>query len=223
MKDGAVRIMIVDDQALYREGLRAIVEQWDDFKVVGAAANGKEAVELCRKCRPDVVLMDVNMPEMDGIEAVRLIHENQPEVAIVMLSVEAGDDSILQALYSGARGYLMKDLAIGQLRDGVREVLQGGAALSGYVAARLLEEMSRVKECAPTPSDTSLLDTLSEREVEILRLACQGLTNTEIGRELCVSEGTIKKQFSSLLYKLDLENRVQAVAYAVRAGLAEPL
>jgi NarL family two-component system response regulator LiaR len=215
-------VLLVDDHTLYREGLRELIRHWAEFEVIGEAANGQEAIELCRRRPPDIVLMDIQMPVMDGVEATRLIHQEFPATAVVMLTVSAEEKHLFEAISQGARGYVLKIIPARQLRDRLRGVLQGEAPLSGAVAAKILDEFNRQRggETPEQPAG-SQDETLSEREIQILRLVAEGLSNEEIGARLFLSEQTVKKQLSSMLQKLHLNNRVQAAAYAVRKGLAD--
>jgi DNA-binding NarL/FixJ family response regulator len=215
-------ILLADDHTLYREGLRELIGHWDDFEVVGEAANGREAVEVYAHCTPDVILMDVQMPVMDGVEATRLIHTQSPQVAIVMLTMSIEDESLFEAIRWGARGYILKDISARHLHDRLREVLKGEGVLSGAVAARVLEEFTRLQEHEPPQGAAQPVAVkLTESEAQILRLVAQGLSNDEIGDRLFLSEGAVKKKLSVILRKLHLNNRVQAATYAVRAGLAD--
>lgn len=218
----SIKVLLVDDHTLYREGLRELIRHWDEFKVVGEAAHGREAVEMCRLYTPDIVLMDIQMPVMDGVEASRLIHLEFPETAIIMLTVSVDDNYLFEAIHNGVRGYLLKDTPARQLRNRLQGVLQGDAILSGTVAASVLKEFNRQHGSGlPHETASQALSLLSEREIQVLRLVAQGLSNEEIGAKLFMSEGAVKKKLSSLLQKLHLENRVQAAVYAARTGLVD--
>ena len=215
-------VLLVDDHTLYREGLRELIKHWDEFEVVGEAANGQEAVELCRHRHPEIVLMDVQMPVMDGIEATRLIRQECPATAVVMLTVSTEEKHLFEAIREGARGYVLKIIPARQLRDRLRGVLQGEVMLSGAVAIKVLEEFSRQRGAeAPGQLGPRQDEALTEREIQILRLVAEGLSNEEIGARLFLSEQTVKKRLSGVLQKLHLNNRVQAAAHAVRHGLAD--
>lgn len=222
MDENVIRILLADDHTLYREGLRALFSNWDDYEVVAEAEDGAEAVRLCRIHQPDIVLMDVQMPVMDGVEATRLIHQEFPLIDIVMLTMTIEESSLFESIRWGARGYILKDMPARQLGDRLRGVARGEAALSGPVASRLLEEFSRLHGNGATQhKDETLPANLTEREAEILRLVARGLSNEEIAKEIYMSEGAVKKKLSSILSKLHVNNRIQAAAYAVRAGLAD--
>lgn len=228
MEGKRTRLVLVDDQLLYREGLRGLVEHWPEFEVVGEASNGKEAVSLCMRCKPDLVLMDLQMPVMNGIEAASAIHEALPAVVIVMLTVASADELVLDALKTGIRGYLLKDAPARQLRNRLHGILQGEVVLSGAVTEAVVDELARLREVEEAvkeqgveslPADPS--SSLTQRERDILRLVALGKSNEEIGAELYLSLGTVKKQLGVIMQRLYLENRVQLAVYAVKHGLAK--
>ena len=222
MKSTVAGVLLVDDHTLFREGLRELIKHWDEFEVIGEAANGQEAVELCRQHPPDVVLMDIQMPVMDGVEATRLIRQEFPATAVVMLSASVEEEHLFDAIEQGARGYVLKDIPARQLRDRLRGVLRGEAPLSGTVAAKILDEFNRQQAGGLRRSvNLQPVEPLTEREIQILRLVAEGLSNEEIGARLFLSDQTVKKQLSGVLQKLHLANRAQAAAYAVRKGLAD--
>lgn len=223
MDEEVARVAIIDDQVLYREGLRGLIEHWPEFSVVCEASNGKEAINLCRRMVPDLVLMDVQMPVMDGIEAAKTIHHEFPQIVIVMLTVVISDDCVFDALRTGIRGYMLKDTPARQLRNRLQGVLQGDATLSDAVTARVLDEFNRLRSASHAkPQEVPLgAEHLSNREIEVLRLVAHGMSNEEIGTQLYLSVGTVKKQLAVLMQKLNLENRVQVAVYAVRSGLID--
>ncbi|HKD34192.1 MAG TPA: response regulator [Gaiellaceae bacterium] len=221
-KHGAVRVMIVDDQALVRAGFRMILEAEPDIDVVGEAADGGEAIEECRRLRPDVVLMDVRMPEMDGIEATRrLLEHDDADTKVVMLTTFDMDEYVYDTLRVGASGFLLKDVPPEQLVAGIRSVASGDALLAPSVTRRVIEEfVSR-----PPASVRALpeqLEELTARELEVLKLVARGLSNAEIAKTLFVSETTVKTHVAHVLMKLDLRDRVQAVVLAYESGLVQP-
>lgn len=226
MEEKPVRILLVDDQVLYREAVRGLIDRWHEFDVVAEASDGEEAVQLALRLNVDLVLMDVRMPKMDGVEAVRAILRKKPDLDIVMLTVESDKEALFDALQAGARGYLLKDTPARKLRDRLRGVTQGKMVLSASVTEPVVEEFTRLRESAG-PRDVSRSagedvpspEHLSDREKDILRLVAQGKSNEEIAAELYLSLGTVKKQLSALMLRLCLENRVQAAVYAVKAGL----
>jgi DNA-binding NarL/FixJ family response regulator len=215
-------VLIVDDQALVRAGFRMILEAEPDMKVVGEAANGREAVTEARNLKPDVVLMDVRMPEIDGIEATkRLLGEDGAQTKIVMLTTFDMDEYVYDALRAGASGFLLKDVPPEQLVAGIRAVASGDALLAPSVTRRVIEEFVR----RPPPSLRTLppkLADLTARELEVLKLIAQGLSNAEIAAELYVSETTVKTHVAHVLMKLALRDRVQAVVLAYESGLIAP-
>jgi two-component system, NarL family, response regulator LiaR len=208
-------LLLADDHTLFREGLRELISHWEEFQVIGEAANGQEAVERCRERTPDIVLMDVHMPVMDGVEATRLIHLELPATSVVMLTMSVEEKNLFEAIKQGARGYVLKDTSAHQLRERLGEVVRGEVPLSGVIAAKILDEFNRQQSGEPAKQ----AQPLAEREIQILRLVAEGLSNEEIGTRLFLSEQTVKKQLSTVLQKLHLNNRVQAAAYAIRTGL----
>ena len=214
-----IRVLLADDQALVRSGLRLILESRDDLDVVGEAANGREAVELAAVTSPDVVLMDIRMPELDGIEATRRIVARGASPRVLVLTTFDLDEYVVRAIRAGASGFLLKDAPPAQLVEAVRVVAAGDALLAPTVTRRLLERFARGLEEETAPP---ALDVLTERELEILRLVAQGLSNAEIAARLVVGETTVKSHVSSILRKLRLRDRVQAVIAAYDAGLVRP-
>ena len=215
-------VLIVDDQALVRAGFRMILEAEEDMEVVGEAADGREAVTEAQRLRPDVVLMDVRMPDVDGIEATRrLLAEDRSAVKVVMLTTFDMDEYVYDALRAGASGFLLKDVPPEQLVDGIRAVAKGDALLAPSVTRRVIEEFVR----RPPASVRTLppkLEELTARELEVLKLIARGLSNAEIATELFVSETTVKTHVAHVLMKLGLRDRVQAVVAAYESGLVEP-
>jgi DNA-binding NarL/FixJ family response regulator len=215
-------VLIADDQALVRAGFRMILEAEEDMDVVGEAADGREAVAEVRRLKPDVVLMDVRMPAVDGIEATRrLLAEDGSTVKVVMLTTFDMDEYVYDALRAGASGFLLKDVPPEQLVDGIRAVAKGDALLAPSVTRRVIEEFVR----RPPASVRTLpprLGELTARELEVLKLIARGLSNAEIATELFVSETTVKTHVAHVLMKLDLRDRVQAVVAAYESGLVEP-
>ena len=213
-----IRVLLCDDQALVRSGFHMILEARDDFDVVGEAANGREAVDLAAVTSPDVILMDVRMPELDGVEATRLILGGGSKARVLILTTFDLDEYVVRAIRAGASGFLLKDVPPQQLVDALRVVAAGEALLAPTVTRRLLDRFARDL----TPPATISLDALTEREREILTLVAQGLSNAEIAERLVVGESTVKTHVSSVLRKLQLRDRVQAVIAAYDAGLVRP-
>jgi NarL family two-component system response regulator LiaR len=210
----AIRIVVADDHAIIRKGIRAMVEVVPDIELVGEATNGWEAVFQAREHRPDVILMDLVMPEMDGIEAIGHIKAEQPEARILVLTTFAGEDKIFPAIKAGALGYQLKDSGPEELMQAIRQVHRGESSLHPLIAKKVLQEISRPPQQPPTP------DPLTQREVEVLRLVAQGLDNQEIAETLVISEATVRTHVSNILGKLHLASRIQAALYALREGLA---
>jgi DNA-binding NarL/FixJ family response regulator len=216
----SLTVLIVDDQALVRTGFRMILEAEEDIEVVGEADNGIAAVIEARRLEPDIVLMDVRMPELDGIEATRrLLDGNTTATKVVMLTTFDMDEYVYDALQAGASGFLLKDVPPEQLVDGIRGVAAGDALLAPSVTRRLIEEFVRSGSTPPRPAPG--LSELTTRELEVLRAIARGLSNAEIAAELVVSETTVKTHVAHLLTKLDVRDRVQAVVLAYESGVVQ--
>jgi DNA-binding NarL/FixJ family response regulator len=216
----SVRVLIADDQALVRGGFRMILEAKDDMEVVGEAGDGAEAVALVEQLQPDVVLMDVRMPDVDGIEATRRIAASGSSARIVILTTYDVDEYVFSALRAGASGFLLKDVRPPELTDAVRVVARGDALLAPGVTRRLLDRFAGVlPDDSARPAD---LDELTDREVEVLRFVALALSNSEIAARLVLTEATVKTHVSSVLRKLGLRDRVQAVVFAYDVGLVRP-
>lgn len=211
-------VLVVDDQLLYREALCELANYWPEFRIVGQAGNGQEAVDFCAMLVPDLILMDVQMPKMDGIEATKLIKARHPEIKIVMLTVSADDEHLFGAIENGASGYILKDTPARQLRNRLQGIMEGQGALSGQVTAKVLAHLSSHPR---KDDDSTNLSALTPRETELLVLVAKGRSNEEIGAELYLSPGTVKKKLSALMQKLDVENRVQLAVLATKAGLLD--
>jgi DNA-binding NarL/FixJ family response regulator len=215
------RILLCDDQALVRDGFRMILSAEDDFDVVGEAVDGGEAVELAKRLLPHVVLMDVRMPRVNGIEATRRITRSGIDTRVLILTTFDLDEYVYEALRAGASGFLLKDVTAQQLVVGVRVVAAGEALLAPTVTRRLLERFAPTLPGADEEAPPAL-SSLTERELEILKLLASGLSNAELGASLYLSEPTIKTHLSSIFRKLGVRDRVQAVIAAYDAGLVEP-
>jgi DNA-binding NarL/FixJ family response regulator len=216
-----IRVVVVDDQQVVRAGFAALLDTQPDLVVVGTATNGVEAVRVCRRERPHVVLMDVRMPEMDGIQATaRLLDGADGQVPrVLMLTTFDLDEHVYDALEAGASGFLLKDVTAEQLFDAVRVIAAGDALLAPTVTRRLIAQFARQR---PRSSPNAQLDLLTPRETEVLRLVAGGLSNAEIALDLVVSDETIKTHVSRILSKLGLRNRAQAVVAAYESGLVVP-
>ncbi|MEX0750086.1 MAG: response regulator transcription factor [Dehalococcoidia bacterium] len=210
----AIVVLIADDHAIVRQGLTTFLELQEGIEVGGEAADGERAVALAERIKPDVVLMDLVMPVLDGIEAIARIHESSPSTRIIVLTSFADDERIFAAIRVGAAGYLMKDVSPQELARAIRMVHAGEPILAPGVMRRLMDEVGRPSEEAG--------DHLTEREIEVLKLIAQGRSNKEIARDLSLSEKTVKTHVSNILQKLRLADRTQAALYAVRRRLVEP-
>ena len=217
---GSIRVLIVDDQALIRAGFRMILEAQPDLEVVGEAADGSTAIDAVRTLRPDVVLMDIRMPGVDGIEATRRLTELNVPSKIVILTTYDLDEYVFDALAAGASGFLLKHVPPEELVHGVRVAASGDALLAPSITKRLIEEFA--KHRAPVRAGGTDLHTLTDREQEVIRLLGRGLSNPEIARELKVGEATVKTHVAHVLDKLGLRDRVQAVIFAYEVGLIKP-
>jgi DNA-binding NarL/FixJ family response regulator len=215
-----IRILIVDDQALVRAGFRMILDAQPDLEVVGEAADGSTAIDAVRTLRPDVVLMDIRMPGVDGIEATRRLTEAGVPSKIVILTTYDLDEYVFDALAAGASGFLLKHVPPEELVRGVRVAASGEALLAPSITKRLIEEFA--KHRAPVRAGGADLNTLTDREQEVMRLLGRGLSNPEIARELKVGEATVKTHVAHVLDKLELRDRVQAVIFAYEIGLIKP-
>jgi DNA-binding NarL/FixJ family response regulator len=216
-----IRVVVADDQPVVRSGLAAILDTQDDIAVVGTAADGAEAIDVCRRVRPDVILMDVRMPGTDGIDATRAIVAGAVDAPkVLMLTTFDLDEHIYDALGAGASGFLLKDVTPEALFDAVRVVAAGDALLAPAITRRLIAELVRQRPAAPTT--TRALERLTARETEVLLLLAEGLSNTEIAERLVVSGETVKTHVSRTLAKLGLRDRAQAVVLAYETGLVIP-
>jgi DNA-binding NarL/FixJ family response regulator len=216
----SVRVLIADDQALVRSGFRMIVESRDDLEVVGEAENGEEAVQLARELDPDVILLDVRMPGVDGIEATRRIVDSGSDARILVLTTFDLDEYVYGAIRAGASGFLLKDVRPSDLVDAIRLVANGNALLGPTVTQRLLERFS--DSHGRQPRDHTAIKEFTEREREIFQLLTAGLSNAEIADRLFLSETTVKTHVSNILRKLGVRDRVQAVIVAYESGIAQP-
>ena len=214
-----IRVLLADDQELVRSGFRLILELADGIEVVGEAADGREAVLLAKELAPDVILMDVRMPELDGIEATRRLRQAGLEARVLVLTTFDLDEYVYGALRAGASGFLLKDAPREQLVAAVRTAARGEALLAPAITQRLIERFV----ARPAPIEAApALEHLSRRELEVLRLLARGLSNAEIAADLVLGEATVKTHVAHILRKLDLRDRVQAVVFAYESGLVEP-
>ena len=213
MTEQPIRVLVVDDHPIVIGGTRALLAEIEDIEVVGEAYNGLMAIEQNKKLNPDVILMDLIMPEMDGIEAIGLITKDQPEAKILVLTSFITDDKVFPAIKAGAMGFMLKDAEPQELIEGIRNVYKGEPTLHPNIARKVLQELGR------PGSDKGIPDPLTDRETEVLKLLSQGYDNRKIAEELFIAEVTVRTHISRILRKLQLTNRVQATLYALKKGL----
>lgn len=211
------RVIIVDDQTIVREGLVLLLQLLPDIEVAGAAASGAEALRMVATERPDVVLMDLRMPKMDGVEATRRIRSEYPDVQVVVLTTYSDDETVFAALRAGARGYLTKDARANEIAEAIAAVQRGEAQFDPAIQRRLAESVA-----SRSPASEALPDGLTPREIDVLRLIAAGQSNMEIARELVITEATVKTHINNLFAKAGVRDRAQAVTYAFRHGIARP-
>jgi DNA-binding NarL/FixJ family response regulator len=215
----AIRVLLVDDQALFREGLETLLSVHKDIQVVGQASNGQEAVEVAARVQPDVVLMDVRMPVLDGVGATRLLKEALPQCRVIVLTTFDDDEYVFDALRTGAAGYLLKDVASARLVEAIRATARGESILEPSVAAKVIAEFTRVSSMVPAAQMEQMIEPLSQRELEILALIGRGASNKEIAGQLFIAEGTVKNHVTHILGKLGVRDRTQAALKARELGL----
>lgn len=213
-KPGIIRVLVVDDHAIIRKGIGAVLDLVPDIDLVGEAENGKQAIILDRELAPDVILMDLMMPEMDGIECIKQIKIQRPKARILVLTNFAGEEMIFPAIKAGAMGYHLKDSSPDRLVDAIRQVNQGVASLHPSIAKKVLEEFHSTEKRRLSE------EPLTRREMEVLKLIAQGFENKEIAEQLIISDATVRTHVSNILGKLHLASRTQAALYALREGLA---
>ncbi len=213
-----IRLLLVDDQRLLREGMRILLELEPDLKVAGEASNGVEALTRYAELRPDVVLMDVKMPEMDGVAATRQLLIDHPEAKVVILTTFDDDEYVFEGIRAGALGYLLKALSGEELAEAIRTVAAGGALIEPSVARKVMAEFARTSHPSAQTAE-KLIEPLSEREIDVLRLLANGLSNREIAGQLFLAEGTVKNYVSSAMQKLSVRDRTQAALRAKELGL----
>jgi len=217
-ENNPIRLLLVDDQRLLREGMRILLELEPDLEVVGEAANGAEALTRYAELRPDVVLMDVKMPEMDGVAATRQLLIDHPQAKVVILTTFDDDEYVFEGIRAGALGYLLKALSGEELADAIRTVAGGGALIEPSVALKVMAEFARTSHPSAQTAQ-KLIEPLSERESDVLRLLANGLSNREIAGQLFLAEGTVKNYVSSAMQKLNVRDRTQAALRAKELGL----
>ena len=217
-----LRILIVDDQVLFREALNTLLSVHSEFLVVGEAGNGQDALDVLRKVKPDIVLMDLRMPIMDGVEATRKMIELYPEMRVIILTTFDDNDDVINALRAGAVGYLMKDVTSEKLFEAINSAYRGEYFLLPSITAKVVNELTRIQDTSNKgniPPHPDLIEPLSHREMEILNLVAKGLNNREIAGQLVITEGTVKNHLSNILGKLSARDRMQAVLKAREYGI----
>lgn len=214
---GKITILLADDHNVLRQGIAQMLDAQPDMKVVAQADSGSAAVDLARTHQPDIALLDISMPEMDGVEAARLITAELPETGVIILTMYRRDDYVFEAIKAGANGYLLKEVELDELLEAIRAVAQGEAVIDPAIASRVLAEFRRPQKSEQTPASV-----LSDRDVDILRLVAQGLSNKEIAGQLFISEKTVRNRLSLVFQQLHLKNRTEAALYALREGLVKP-
>jgi DNA-binding NarL/FixJ family response regulator len=212
----AVNILIVDDHTLFRTGIRKMLEAEPDMHVVGEAATGREALEQARQLMPDVILMDVKMPDMDGIEATRRLCREMPHVGVIFCTMFEDDEFVFAGLQAGGRGYILKDADPETMLRAIRAVAHGESLLGSTIAQKVMRQFSALPD-----KQTALVDDLTPRELEVLTLIAEGLPNKEIAQELTISEKTVKNHINNIFSKLHVYDRSQAMLYAIRQGLVK--
>ena len=210
-----IKVLIADDHAIVREGLRTLISNAPDMELAGEAENGLEIIQLTDQIQPDIILMDLVMPKMDGLEAIRNIKQKHPQIPILVLTSFADEDKVFPAIKAGAMGYLLKDTAPSQLLKAIQDVHQGQSFLHPSIAFMVLREMNQPSPLPPTDNP------LSAREMEVLKCLAKGLSNPEIAKELFISEWTVRTHIRNILDKLHLANRVQVALYAIREGYVD--
>lgn len=215
----AIRVLLADDQALFREGLHTLLSFHVDIEIIGEVGNGREAVEFTIAHQPDVVLMDLRMPILDGVAATRQIKENVPATRVIVLTTFDDDETIFDGLRAGAVGYLLKDVSSDKLVEAIRAAARGEGFLQPSIAAKVLAEFARLDHHETTSRQSGLIDPLSDRELEILQRVAAGASNKEIGNELFIAEGTVKNHVTNILGKLGVRDRTQAALRARELGI----
>ena len=214
----SINVLLVDDQTLVREGLSSLLSLSDNVTVVAQASSGREAVKLTAECEPDVILMDIRMPDLNGIEAVELLRENGSRTPVLMLTTFDDHESIMRAIQAGAEGYLLKDVSLEVLADAIEALADGKTWLQPAITERILQGLKESKT-PENDSEQTLVEPLTDKEIAVLRLIAAGLSNNEIAESLFKSTGTVKNQVSSLMAKLGVRDRTRAVLKAIDLGL----
>lgn len=213
-----IRILLVDDHALFRSGVRSLIQKVDEFEIVGEAGDGLEGAKRAKQLKPDVVLLDLHMPGINGLESLKLIHEGDPTIHVLMLTVSEESDDLLRCLRAGATGYLLKNIEVATLTDAIRMASRGEFVISPRLMGALLGDNTRSLATEQARPEASVIDRLSQRERDVLVCLARGQSNKEIARVLDLAESTVKVHVQSILKKLELSSRVQAAVYAVEHG-----
>lgn len=209
----AIKILIVDDHPVVREGIGAMLKRESDFKIVGEASNGVEAIDRALELMPDIVLMDLRMPEMDGVEAIERIKAQKPDIKFIILTTYSDDEYIFRGIAAGARAYLLKDAPREELFKAIRAVSRGESLIQPVVASRVLDKLAELSRKTPAT------DTLSDREVEVLQLMAKGVSNKDIADQLSITQSTVKTHITSIFQKLNVTTRTEAVTTALKKGI----
>ena len=213
-----VRVLLVDDSDLFRTGLQVLLEEQEGIQVVAEGATGTDAVRVVRELAPDVVVMDLNMPELSGVEATRQISERSPLTRVIVLTISDDDADVMDAILAGACGYVLKDATIDEIAAGIRSAAVGASLISPTIASKVLRQVRA--STADAAMAAAIRTELSDRELEVLRLVANGKDNAQIAADLVISPKTVKNHISNILMKLQIQNRIQAAVYAVRSGIA---
>lgn len=211
MNNGKISVLLADDQALIRDGLKAILGSGSDIQIAGEASNGKEAISKLAECKPDVILMDIRMPEMDGVEATGYIKKNFPDIKVIILTTFDDDDYIFKAMSYGASGYLLKDIQGEELVSAIRSSMKGNVILPGKIAEKITSRLSSINS---TPNVK--IDEFTEREMDIIKLLMEGKSNSDIAKQLYLSNGTVKNYVSQIYMKINVSDRANAILYFKR-------
>ena len=222
LEDEVIRVLIADDQALFRRGLYVVLGTEENIEVVAEAEDGEQAIAKAEEMAPDVVLMDVRMPRVNGIEAASRIRETLPSTKILMLTVSDEEDDLYEAIKAGANGYLLKEISVEEVASAIRAVVQGQSLISPSMASKLLNEFNSLARQAADRREQLPAPVLTARELEVLKLVARGMSNRDVADQLYISENTVKNHVRNILEKLHLHSRMEAVMYAVRKRLLDP-
>ncbi|MDQ7826237.1 MAG: response regulator transcription factor [Candidatus Eremiobacteraeota bacterium] len=216
-----IKILIVDDHTLVREGFAKMLELESSFNVVGQASSARDALEKTKSLRPEIVLMDIKLPGINGIEATKMIKKEHPDVEVIILSMYDEEEYVMESVKAGATGYVLKDISQDELFSAIKVVHSGGSLIQPGLARKVLKEFAHMAKEVPAPGKTSPIKELSDREIEVLQCVSEGKSNKEIAEQLTISEKTVKAHLRTIFRKLDVNDRAQAVAEAMRKGLVD--